>query len=288
GKNLDCCASLPVIGGVDQCLSSSGAVLQDFVLDKFEVTIGRFKQFIAAPSATRLPTPGSGTHPSDANCRDADAGWDPAWDDYLPSSNLVQDWAGQCGSSTWTQAAGAQPGDWLPASCITWFEAQAFCIWDGGYLPSWSELSYAAKGGSNDWKYPWGTAPIDSAHAVYDPWSGDSARPVGSLPAGDGRWQHSDLAGNVWEWCSYNAFNGDGDCSAAPCHCNSTTAQFAHGRAFGGSYGAQPEELTSTFFATGEGSTAGGFITLKPEQNWADLSDVGFRCARAPTTLSTH
>jgi formylglycine-generating enzyme required for sulfatase activity len=103
------------------------------------------------------------------------------------------------------------------------------------------------------------------------------------VPAGNGRWQHSDLAGNVWEWCSYNAFNGEGDCSGAPCRCNSLNQDLSHARAFGGSYGAQPWELTSTYFASGEEETAGGFIFLKPEgEDWTNLTDIGFRCARRP------
>lgn len=279
-RNIDCCATLAVTGGADQCLTGSEHVIEGFVLDKFEVTIGRFKQFMAAESASRIPAAGAGTHPSGANCVETDAGWDLAWNSYLPTSTAAEDWYGRCGSSTWTQSATGER-DWLPASCISWFEAQAFCIWDGGYLPSWSELSYAARGGDLNSTYPWGTDSIDSAHAVYDSGGDNFARPVGSLPAGNGRWQHSDLAGNVWEWCSYNAFNGDGDCVTAPCRCNSFNRNFIHARAFGGSYGAQSWELTSTYFATGEEPTAGGFIFLKPHAgDWANLIDVGFRCAR--------
>jgi formylglycine-generating enzyme required for sulfatase activity len=38
----------------------------------------------------------------------------------------------------WTDAPGANENK--PMSCVTWYEAMAFCIWDGGYLPTVNEL----------------------------------------------------------------------------------------------------------------------------------------------------
>jgi formylglycine-generating enzyme required for sulfatase activity len=87
-------------------------------------------------------------------------------------------------------------------NCITWFEAMAFCIWDGGFLPTEAEWNYAATGGDDQRAYPWsdpaGTLTIDGSHANYN----DETRlvSVGTKPMGDGRWGQSDLAGNVFEW----------------------------------------------------------------------------------------
>src|SRR6185369_11301256 len=90
----------------------------------------------------------------------------------------------------------------LPVNCLDWYEAHAFCIWDGGFLPSEAEWNYAATGGDQQRVYPWSSPPsstaMDSTNAVYD---GAPLLVVGSKSAGgDGRWGHADLTGSVAEW----------------------------------------------------------------------------------------
>jgi formylglycine-generating enzyme required for sulfatase activity len=89
---------------------------------------------------------------------------------------------------------------------MNWYEAFAFCAWDGGRLATEAEWNYAAAGGSEQREYPWGSG-IDYTKASYDCMGdGNTACAltdlivVGSKPAGNGKWGHADLAGNVWEW----------------------------------------------------------------------------------------
>ncbi len=103
---------------------------------------------------------------------------------------------------TWSPTSG--PADALPINCVDWYEAFAFCAWDGGRLPTEAEWEYAAAGGDENRRYPWGMNAPDPNLAVfcgpatYPCWSDDIA-PVWSLPQGAGRWGHLHLAGNLSE-----------------------------------------------------------------------------------------
>ncbi len=89
-----------------------------------------------------------------------------------------------------------------PIVRVTWDEAKAYCAWAGGTsgrLPTEAQWEYAARGGKDGLKYPWGNE-ITPENANYSgsKWSGTS--PVRSyLP--NAWWMH-DMAGNVWEWAA--------------------------------------------------------------------------------------
>lgn len=105
--------------------------------------------------------------------------------------------------------------DWrevdLPMVNVTGNEAEAYCRWAGGRLPTASEWEYAARAGQST-LFPWGDSPSHDyanysptsreEHAdsvlgrVHDVW--EVAAPVGSFPA-NGLGLH-DLIGNVEEW----------------------------------------------------------------------------------------
>lgn len=184
------------------------ATVSAFALDRYEVTVGRFRKFVEAGQGTQEspPAEGAGGHP-----RLPSSGWEGAWNTNLAADTATLTARVKCDSlyQTWTDAPG--PNENKPMSCVNWYEAMAFCIWDGGYLPTEAEWGYAASGGSEQRTYPWSLDPsstsIDCTYANYyvnnPPGTScvNGTNPVGSeSPNGDGRWGHSDLAGNVWEW----------------------------------------------------------------------------------------
>ncbi|WP_437680787.1 formylglycine-generating enzyme family protein [Sorangium sp. So ce131] len=210
-----CCASAEAVPeGTFNRSNDSGApaTVSGFQLDRFEVTVGRFRKFVEAydEEGVRPPAAGAGAHPKIPG-----SGWDPAWDDKLPEDAAALRAAANCDPEryeVWTDEAADH--ERLPMTCLSWYVAFAFCAWDGGRLPTEAEWNYAAAGGDEQREYPWSdpaeSTEIDGSFAVYKCTGDGNAdddcplsdiQPVGSRsPKGDGRWGHADLAGSMWEW----------------------------------------------------------------------------------------
>ncbi len=136
--------------------------------------------------------------------------------------------------------AGAPGRGQHPMNCVSFEEAESYCHWRGGRLPSDAEWSFAAEGVAGR-GFPWGDAqpgpgllnacgseckswyaserlPGLFEGVMYDGQDGYAGTaPVGSFPAGATPEGVADLAGNVAEWTAgkVEVFNGAGSDTVA-------------------------------------------------------------------------
>lgn len=153
-----------------------------FLIDRTEVTVGRFQAHAAATGlVTEAERSGGGF--------EYDAGWErrPGWTVHRPF--------------------GVDPASTdEPAVHVTWMEASGFCQAAGGRLPTAAEWIAAAYTESRadppvgfvrgqTYRYPV-LKPADANTSLADPWP--RAAPAGRTSAGvNGLY---DMGGNVWEW----------------------------------------------------------------------------------------
>jgi formylglycine-generating enzyme required for sulfatase activity len=266
------------------------ASISTFFLDKYDVTVGRFRQFVNAvvpPGDGEVPhgyvpPAGSGRHThlngglgllNTATGLPGEPGWLSKDNAYLTPTNTnlttCEPWA------TWTPLAGAREN--LPINCVNWYEAYAFCIWDGGFLPTDAEWEYAISGGSEQREYPWGATPpeTDIEYAIHGDWPNcyypsdvstcigvANIAPVGTAKRGASRWGQLDLEGEVENWTldRYGTFTPCADCALL------MDSELEDRGAWGGNFYSRA-------------------TTLRRGHRYAPTGralQVGFRCARSP------
>ncbi len=222
------CASYEVPGGAflrgdDPLHEDSGApaTISGLRLDAFEITVWRFRAFVnEVLLGTGLPDAGAGRHVhvpggnglnggGDAGAHES--GWNQSWNAMFSTQPAQWDTNLLCSpAATWSASVGTN--DESPINCITWYEAYAFCTWDGGFLPSEAEWNYAAAGGAAQRLYPWGSTDPGTSSDYADYGSlypqptaltnttATNIATIGSFPMGAGAFGQQDLAGNVAEW----------------------------------------------------------------------------------------
>jgi formylglycine-generating enzyme len=124
----------------------------------------------------------------------------------------------------WRQVVGARwdrpegPGSTIdgrldhPVVHVSHADADAFCRWSGTRLPTEREWEYAASGGLEGVRYPWGDDLLVDGRHMCNIWQGEfpatntredgwlGTAPARSFPPnGYGLYN---VVGNVWEWCA--------------------------------------------------------------------------------------
>jgi sulfatase modifying factor 1 len=317
GNGTDsCCTSLEVTGGTyfrtyDPIVSEANtgdpvvemaadggptevadpASVSSFRLDEYLVTVGRFRQFVNAWKAGWLPAEGSGKHTHlngglgliNVGSSDAGIGYEPGWLATDDSEIAPTDVNLRCENvTTWTASPASNES--LPIDCVAWYEAYAFCIWDGGFLPSEAESEYAAAGGGQQREYPWGSNDPGTGNqyaifncqytalATFPPDPACEPAPVGTPLLGAGRWGQLDLAGEVYEWnldwFSWSYVNPCADCAYLPAVppelADGPPCRVVRGGDFGFDWAFMPA------------------AALGPLEPPTVRTSTGFRCARSP------
>lgn len=158
--------------------------LSGYHIGKHEVTRGEYRQFM------------------DAGGYSSPAYWSRAGWSWKGSRTEPDYWAI---SQNWGSPPGAfDQTDSHPVVGVTYHEAEAFCNWAGGHLPTEAQWEKAARWtGSHSNTYPWGDAwdPTKSNSWSDSLYTGCQTAPVGSYPSGASPYGCLDMAGNVREWC---------------------------------------------------------------------------------------
>lgn len=192
-RTLDAVGDLPQGMVRVQGAETPQGYIDDFFIDRFEVTNAKYQAFVDA---------GGYRNPDYWRHEFVDEGRVLSFDEAM--ARFIDE-TGRPGPSSWIGGHYPEQLAQHPVSGVSWYEAAAYADWAGKELPS------AAHWGLARGEYsPLIDFPQLGGYATFAPFSnvgGTGTVPVGSLP-GLTAYGAYDLAGNVREWCSNDATLG--------------------------------------------------------------------------------
>lgn len=183
--------------------------VDSFYIDRYAVTNAEFVQFVRDTGYTT----------------DAEKfGWSFVFKDFLSpdQEEYIQDnlpqapWWYAVEGANWFRPEG--PGSSIedrlkhPVLHVSWRDAQAYCDWANKRLPTEAEWEYAARGGLEQKRFPWGDELRPEGEHRCNIWqgtfpdenTGDDGY-LGTAPVTEyepnGYGLHN-VSGNAWEWCA--------------------------------------------------------------------------------------
>jgi hypothetical protein len=154
--------------------------LHTFDIDKTEVTIGQYEEFLQAVGNSR-----EYDHPAQPIPKRGHS--NPDWEAFSQAANARAEFQGVRVTKS------------FPAVFLDWFDACAYAKWKGRRLPSQQEWEKAARG-TDGARFPWGS---DESSTKANTFNGEPTRKwaeTGSFTEDRSPYGVFDMAGNVSEW----------------------------------------------------------------------------------------
>jgi len=166
-----------VLAGSEQLRNGIAGNVNDYWIDRFEVTNRKFKQFVD-----------HGGYRQPVYWRHAfvDGSRTLSWEEAM---SKFHDSTGNPGPATWAHGTYPEGREDYPVGGVSWYEAAAYAEFSGKSLPTLYHWHHAA-----------GLVIFNDGILASSNFAGTGPAPVGSRP-GLGPFGTFDMAGNVKEWC---------------------------------------------------------------------------------------